>query len=133
MPILNSSVVFSIGGTNIVPFAAVGGVSRKRNNVEGGNNMKMQSGAQFADRIAAGDEWTFNFRPLTAAEQATLLGLIDPSGVTVQHTDPETNTVISGFYYPSDIPATYLVKRADGTEWWGGLSVTFSSRNPVRR
>lgn len=121
-------MVFIVNGTDIVPFAMVGGISWKRVNVEGGNNMVMQSGNQYRDRIADRYVWTFAFRPMTAAEQATLLSLLNPQSVFVQYTDPQTDTLATAYYYVSDVPAGYLVKRTGGTEYWGGMSATFEAR-----
>ena len=121
-------MVFRVNGTDIVPFAMVGGISWKRVNVEGGNNMVMQSGNQYRDRIADRYQWTFNFRPMTAAEQASLLTLLSPKSVSVNFTDPVTNSMSSSTYYVSDVPAGYLVKRTGGTEYWGGMSATFDER-----
>ena len=123
-------MIFKVNGTDIMPYAMVGGVSYKRVNVEGGNNMRMQSGKKRLDRIASQYDWIFNFRPMTAAEQATLLTLLSPKSVNVQFTDPQTNTTATATYYVSDVPAGYLVKRANGVEYWGGMSATFEESDP---
>lgn len=121
-------MVFKVNGTDILPYAMVGGISWKRVNVEGGNGMIMADGTERKDRIAARYEWTFNFRPMTAAEQATLLTLLNPRTVTVEYTDPQTNSTDTAYYYVSDVPAGYLVKRTGGTEYWGGMSATFTAQ-----
>ena len=125
-------MVFEVNGVDIVPFAMVGGISWKRSNVTGGNGMVMQDGTVFEDRITQRYEWSFKFKPLPAAQQATLLTLLDPDVVTVRFTDPETNATRTADYYVSDVPAGYLVKRANGTEYWGGMSASFSSRPGMR-
>ena len=126
-------MIFKIGGgagTDIVPMAATGGISWKRVNIEGGNGAVMADGTMFKDRLASRYEWTFAFRPMTAAEQAALLELLNVRYVTVLHTDPETNEDVASIYYVSDVPAGYLIKRTDGTDYWGGMTATFTGRSP---
>jgi len=126
-------MVFKIGGssgTDIVPLAATGGISWKRINIEGGNGTLMADGTLFEDRIASRYEWSWKFRPMTAAEQAALLTLLKASSVTVYYTDPQTNTNTTSVYYVSDVPAGYLIKRTGGTEYWGGMTATFTARPP---
>ena len=119
-------MIFEVNGTDIMPFAIVGGISWKRANVEGGNSMVMMDGTQHLDRIAARYEWTINFKPMTAEDQAALLTLLDPRSVTVRYTDPHTNAEATDIYYVSEVPAGYLVQRTNGVEYWGGMTATFS-------
>jgi len=121
-------MIFEVNGTDIMPFALPGGVTWKRTYVEGSNSMIMQDGTQLIDRIAERYEWSFKFRPMPAAELATLLSLLDPRTVSVRYTDPQTNTTETAAYYVSEIPAGYLTQRTSGTEYWGGLAATFSSK-----
>jgi len=119
-------MIFEVNGVDIVPFAMVGGISWKRINVEGGNGMIMADGTERKDRIAARYEWSFAFKPMTAADQATLLQLLSPRIVQVSYTDPEANDTDTAYYYVSDVPAGYLVQRTNGVEYWGGMTATFS-------
>lgn len=113
---------------DIMPFVITNGISWKRTYIAGQNGMTMQDGTTILDRIAAKHEWTFAFKPMTAADQAALLALLNPERVTVKHTDPETNTVVFDVFYVSEVPASYLIQRTDGTEYWGGMTATFSAR-----
>jgi len=119
---------FIISGTDLVPLALPGGISWKRVNVTGKNSMVMQDATLIEDVIAARYEWSFKFRPMTAAQQAALLTLLDPRKVTVTFTDPQTNASATADYYVSDVPSGYLIRRTDGTEYWGGISATFTSK-----
>ena len=127
-------MVFKIGGsggTDIVPLAAVNGISWKRTVVKGGNDTLMMDGTLLEDRLGSRYEWAFKFKPMKATEQAALLALLNASSVTVQYTDPQTNTLRTSVYYVSDVPSGYLVKRTNGTEYWGGISATFTAQ-PAR-
>jgi len=124
-------MVFVVNGTDIMPLALADGVSWKRVNIEGSNSMTMQDGTDVLDRIAVRYNWTFKFKSMTAAEQAALLTLLDPRSVSVRFTDPQTLAEETVDYYVSDIPAGYLTKRTNGTEYWGGLTASFSSKPGV--
>lgn len=126
-------MIFKIGGsggTDIVPLAAVNGISWKRAVIKGGSDMLMMDGTIYEDRIASRYEWTFKFRPMTAAEQAALLALLNPAYVTVQYTDPQRNTLATSVYYVSEVPSGYLIKRTNGPEYWGGITATFTAQPP---
>lgn len=121
-------MIFEVNGFDIVPYAAVGGISWKRQIVEGKNSMRTMDRARFRDLVAAPYEWSFKFRALTAEELSELLQVLDPKKVSVCFTDPVTLDDITSDYYIGELPAAYLVTRTDGTEYWGGLSATFSSQ-----
>lgn len=126
-------MIFKIGGsggTDIVPYAATNGISWKRANITGGNGTLMADGTLLEDRIASRYEWSFKFRPVTAAELKMLLQLLSANNVTVQFTDPQTNSSSTAIYYVSDVPAAYLLKRTGGTEYWGGLTASFKAQPP---
>ena len=113
---------------DITPYLAVGGIAWKRSYVEGENNMVMQDGTRFLDRIAAKGDWSLSFRPMTAAEQQTILSLLPPTIITVRLTDPEQGDSIVATYYAGEVSSSYLVKRTGGTEYWGGMTVSLSAR-----
>lgn len=113
---------------DIMPFVMVGGISWKRKYIDGGNAMTMQDGKTLLDRITDKHEWTLAFKPMTAADQAALLALLDPQSVMVRHTNPETNSIEYDVFYVSEVPASYLIQRTGGTEYWGGMTATFSAR-----
>ena len=85
-------------------------------------------GSRYRDTIASPYEWSFAFKPLTAEKLSEILALLDPDQVTVRFTDPESREVLTSVYYVDEVPAAYLVTRTDGTEYWGGLKATFSSK-----
>lgn len=121
-------MIFEVNGVDIVPYAAVGGISFKRQIVEGKNSMRMMDRSRFRDLVAAPYEWSFKFKPLTAEDLSELMQLLDPKKVSVTFTDPVSLDYITCNYYIGELPAAYLITRADGTEYWGGLSATFSSQ-----
>lgn len=115
-------MVFTIGGVDITPYIAHGGIKWSRNDIDGANAGRMQNGEIQRCRIATKYRWDITCRPLTATEQATVLALIQPEYINVTFTDPLTNTVNSGVYYSNNFPSTYMIRHPNGTEYWTGLA-----------
>lgn len=115
-------MTFSIGGTDITPYIAFGGLKWSRNDVDGPNAGRMQNGEMERDRVATKYRWDVTCRPLTAAEQATILALIEPEYINLTYLDPKDNTVKTARYYSNNFPSTYMIRRSNGEEWWNGLT-----------
>lgn len=116
-------MVFKIGGVDIMPYIAHGGIKWSRNDVDGPNAGRMQNGEMSRDRISTKYRWDITCRPLTADEQATVLQLIQSEYISVYATDPLTNTAKTFMCYSNNFPSTYLIKDADNTtEYWTGLA-----------
>lgn len=107
---------------DITPYIAFGGLKWSRNDVEAANAGRMQNGDMQRDRVAIKYRWDVTCRPVTAAEQAMLLTLIEPEYVTVTYTDPTTNATATETYYSNNIPSTFCIRHPNGTEWWTGLA-----------
>lgn len=115
-------MVFRIGGVDITPYIAFGGIKWSRNDIDGASAGRNQQGEMMRDRIATKYRWDITCRPLTASEQATILQLIQPEYITVHYTDPLTNMTAYGTYYSNNFPSTFCIMRDDGTEYWTGLT-----------
>ena len=115
-------MVFTIGGVDITPYIAHGGIKWSFNAVSAANAGRMQDGTMLVDRIAVKYRWDITCRPLTASEQATLLQLIQPEYITVTATDPLTNTTKTAECYSNNFPSTYLIQSPNGEELWSGLA-----------
>ena len=115
-------MVFKINNVDITPYIAFGGLKWSRNDVEAANAGRMQDGSMQRDRVAIKYRWDVTCRPLTAAEQAIVLSLINPVYITATFTDPVTNTTRTSTCYSNNIPSTYCIQHSNGTEWWNGLA-----------
>lgn len=115
-------MILKVNGFDMTPYIAFGGLSWQRADVDGPNAGRMQNGDMIRDRIAIKFRWDVKCRPLTGAELARVLTAIEPEYVTVEYTDPMTNTVRSGQFYSNNIPASFAMRKADGTEWWQGVT-----------
>ena len=101
-------MVFTIGGVDITPYIAHGGIKWSRNDVDGANAGRVQEdGRMVRDRIATKYRWDITCRPLTAEEQSIVLTAIQPEYIYVTYTDPVTNTVVSNVEcYSNNFPST---------------------------
>lgn len=115
-------MTLSIGGVDITPYIAFGGVKWSRNDVDGPNAGRTQSGDMERDRVAVKYRWDITCRPLTATELATIQALIEPDSFSVAYTDPMDNSVKTALYYSNNYSSTYLIRRSNGEELWGGLT-----------
>lgn len=118
--IMNSSGTY----VDMLPFIAAGGLKWSRSDTSGGNKSTMQNGETWRDRIATKCQWEITCKPLKAADLKTVLQLIAPEYVTVNFTDPNLNARRTASLYSDSCPSTFLIRRADGTEYWGGVQFT---------
>lgn len=121
-------MVLEVDGVNLVPFTAFGGIRWQRADVDGPNAGRMLDGSMIRDRVAVKYRFDVTCRPLTGAELATVMQAVEPEYVTVEFTDPMTNTVRSAQFYSNNIPATYAIRRKDGTEYWSGVTFPLIQR-----
>ena len=115
-------MTFAINGVDITPYIKYQGIKWSRNDVEAANAGRMQDGTMQRDRVAIKYRWDVSCRPLTAAEQATVLSLINPVYITCTFTDPVTNTTRTATCYSNNIPSTYCIKDSRNRDWWMGLA-----------
>ncbi len=121
-------MVMEINGFDIVPYIAFQGLKWQRSDIDGPNAGRNMSGDTIRDRIAIKIRWDVTCRPLTSSELSKILQSIEPEFVTVTYTDPVTNSVKSDQFYSNNFPVSYLIKRPNGTELWGGLTFPLIQR-----
>lgn len=109
------------GGTDITPYIANQGVKWQRNDIEESSAGRTMDGKMHRGRVATKIRLDITCRPLTATELYTLLNLILPEYITVYYSDPMYGTVTKTMYSNNN-PASYLLKKPDGTEWWSGVT-----------
>lgn len=101
---------------------ASGGYAVKRNDIDGENAGRVTMDMEMhRDRRAVKMELTLACRPLTGAETKKLLNAIYPEFVTVTYNDPRVGIRENVPMYSNNVPAEYLFRKPDGTEWWDGI------------
>lgn len=106
-----------IDGTDITNLIAYGGVSWKRNDVDGPNTGRTQSGLMVRDRIATKIRLDITCRPMTYEELQGLLNLISPVFVEVTYDDPQYGVVTKTMYANNNEAQVYGMKKAHYSEW----------------
>lgn len=114
-------MVLEIDGVDIVPYIAYGGVKWQRSDVDGSDAGRDLSGNLRRDRVATKIRLDITCRPLTSNEAQVVLTAIMPEWVSVKYTDPQAGLVTKRMYANNN-PASYLMKKPDGTEYWTGIT-----------
>lgn len=118
-----------VNGISLVPYIAYGGVKWQRNDVDGESaGRTTDSGYLYRDRLSVKTRLDITCRPLTLQETRIVLNAVEPEFVTVRYTDPQAGTDVIKQMYSNNIPATFLMRRKDGTELWSGITFPLIER-----
>ena len=121
-------MVLTVNGIDMIPFIAKQGIKWTRNDVDGPNAGRSQNAYMIRDRIATKIRLDVTCRPLTSDEMQTVLKAIYPEYVTVIYTDPMDGKVVTRQMYSNNVPASFLLRRPNGTEWWSGITFPLIER-----
>lgn len=114
-------MILEIDGVNIVPYIAFGGVKWQRSDVDGEGAGRDLSGTLRRNRVATKVRLDVTCRPLTSQEARKVLNAIAPEWVEVRYTDPQKG-VVTKKMYANNNPASYMMKKPNGTEYWSGIT-----------
>lgn len=114
-------MVLEIDGTNIVPYIAYQGVKWQRNDLDGETAGRTLDGIMRRSRVSTKIRLDITCRLLTAEEAQVVLSAIMPEYITVKYTDPQAG-VVTKQMYSNNNPASYVMKKSNGTEYWGGIT-----------
>lgn len=115
-------MILEIDGVNIVPYIAYGGVQWQRSDVDGDGAGRDLNGDLRRNRVATKRRLDITCRPLKASEAKIVLTAIMPEWVEVRYTDPQVGGVVTRKMYANNHPASFLLKRRNGEELWGGIT-----------
>lgn len=121
-------MVLKIDGVDIVPYIKYGGLKWQRSDVDSTKTTRALDGTLERVRVAVKRRLDIDCRPLTSAEAKIVLDAIMPVWVTVEYYDPQNGAVVTRTMYSNNNPATYAMKRPNGTEWWDGISFPLIER-----
>lgn len=113
-------MTFKINGVDITPYIAHEGLKWSRNDVDGPNAGRDLTGLMHRDYKGTKYRWDITCIPMKADVLSTLLQLIAPISVTLEYTDPVTNTDKVGTYYSNNFPATMFTSGRGGL--WTGFA-----------
>ncbi|MBR0161959.1 MAG: hypothetical protein IJQ02_11850 [Oscillospiraceae bacterium] len=109
------------------PYIAFNGLKWQRNDIESPKAGRTMDGNMQRGRIGTKIRMDVTCRPLTASELQIVLNAIYPEYVTVQYNDPMSGLVTKTMYSNNN-PATYLMLKPNGTEWWNGVTFPLVER-----
>ena len=114
-------MIVEIDGVNIVPYIAYQGLKWQRNDLDGENAGRMLDGVMRRNRVGTKIRMDITCRPLTSREARVVLKAVYPEYVTVRYEDPQEG-IVTKKMYSNNIPASYMLKKSDGTEYWSGIT-----------
>ena len=115
-------MTFMIDGKDMTPYVAYGGFKWQRSDIEGSDAGRDLTGRLRRNRIATKIRLDITCRLLKSDEVHTVLSAIMPEYVTVKYYDPEAGMVVEKKMYSNNNPASFQIRRPDGTIWWSGVT-----------
>lgn len=121
-------MTFEIDGVDITPYIAYGGLKWQRSDIDASDAGRTQDALMHRGRVATKIRLDVTCRPLTAAEASIVLKAIKPEFVEVRCTDPEEGGIVTRTMYANNNPASFMLRKRDGTEWWSGITFPLVER-----
>lgn len=115
-------MVLTVNGVDMLPYVAKGGFKIQRSDVDAPGTTRLLNGFLKRNRVAIKSRIDITCRPLTSDEASIVLTAILPEQVKVTYFDLQTNRVLTKTMYSNNIPASFLMRRPDGTEYWSGIT-----------
>lgn len=115
-------MVLRIDNIDITPYIAFGGVKWQRADIDASDSGRVLDGKMYRTRVALKRRLDITCRPLKLHEASIILKAIYPVFVTVTFTDPMEGEVVTKTMYSNNIPASFMMRRKNGDEYWGGIT-----------
>ena len=116
-------MTLTIDGVDMTPYIANRGIKWQRSDVDAeGAGMSNLSGDLMRKRIKTRRRLDVTCIPLTTEQASMVLTAIMPEWVTVTYTDPQMGTEVTKTMYSNNNPASFFLRRPDGTEYWDGIT-----------
>lgn len=115
-------MVLEIDGFDIVPYIAYQGFKWQRSDVDGPDAGRDMTSDARRNRIGTKRRLDVTCIPVPLEVCSRILTAIMPEWVTVRYTDPQEGRVVTRTMYSNNNPASYCIKKRDGTELWSGIT-----------
>ena len=122
-----ADMIFTVDGVDLMPYVAHKGMKWSRNDIDAPDAGRTMDGTMMRGRVAIKVTLSITCRPLTQAESEIVLNAILPEYVTVTYTDPMSGVVTKSMY-SNNTPASYMMRKPDGTGWWSGITFPLIER-----
>lgn len=111
-----------IDGVDMTPYIANRGIKWQRNDLDAEGAGRSLDGLMMRSRVASKIRLDITCTPLPSPAASIVLTAIMPEWVTVTYTDPQVGAEVTKTMYSNNNPASYLMQRPDGTEYWEGIT-----------
>ena len=115
-------MTLTVNGVDMTPYIARGGFNWQRNDLDGQNTGRNLAGYLRRNRVATKIRLDITCRLLKSSEAQTVLSAIMPEHVTVKYYDPCSGKVVTKTMYSNNNPASFQLRKPDGTVWWSGIT-----------
>lgn len=114
--------ICEINGFVIDDYIAYGGFKWQRSDIDDSDTGRDLSGDLRRNRVATKRRLDITCRLLTSEELKKVLTAIMPEFVTVRYYDPQVGSVVSRTMYSNNNPASFAIKKPNGTVYWSGVT-----------
>lgn len=115
-------MTFTINNIDMTPYVAYGGFKWQRYDIDAPDAGRSMDGLMHRGRVSTKIKLEITCRPLKSDELSIVLNAILPEYVQVTYSDPMYGTITKTMYSNNN-PASYLIKKPSGIEYWS--SITF--------
>lgn len=116
-------MTFLIDGVDFSLFIANRGLKWQRSDVDAsGSGRSTLDGTLLRKRVGTKRRLDVTCIPLTTSQSSEILTAIMPEWVEVTYTDPQLGEDVTKTMYSNNNPASFLLKKPDGTEYWDGIT-----------
>ena len=105
----------------MAPFIAYSGIKWQRADIDVAPAGRSLSGELVRSRVATKIRLDVTCVPLTTEQASKVLTAIMPVWVQVTYTDPQLGTEVTKTMYSNNNPASYLMSKPNGKEYWSGI------------
>lgn len=115
-------MTLTVDGVDMTPYIANRGIKWQRSDLDASSAGRSLDGKLMRSRVASKIRLDITCRPMSAEEVSTVLTTIMPEWVQVTYTDPQLGKDVTKTMYSNNNPASYLMRKPDGTEYWEGIT-----------
>lgn len=121
-------MTLTVNGIDITPYIAFRGLKWQRNDVDGWDAGRAMDGVMYRQRIGTKIRLDITCRPMKTSEISVVLNAIQPEYVTVTYDDPLYGNNRTATFYSNNNPASFLIKKDNGDEYWDSVSFPLVER-----
>ena len=120
-------MTFTINGIDMTPYVAYGGFKWQRYDIDSPDTGRAMNGLMYRGRVSTKIKLEITCTPLKTDELRVVLNTILPEYVTVTYDDPMYG-IVTKTMYSNNNPASFLIKKPNGDEYWSGISFPLVER-----